>query len=110
MSELILLCRPEEVNEAHRCGLKVACAAWQVGTEGGLWRLPVPRTGIDMPAVFDAHGHGSAALKAEIRSECARLGADTLLYFAPTSGKISIEFIGKAEAFTQKCKNSRPGT
>ena len=123
MSELILLCCPEEVDESRRFGLRIACAAWRVGNDGRLWRCPLP----ELPrgsimAVFGGADSGLPA--ADISAECARLNIDEVLCFnassllsglkkyklyAPIStaisgGSLAQRFAGEKNAFIEPCR------
>ncbi len=81
MSELILLCHPEEVEETRSMGYRCACAAWRVGDDGRLWRSAVPKLlHGSMMAVFG--GEGSSLLGGDIEGECARLGLRDVLWLA----------------------------
>lgn len=89
MSELILLCRPEEMDEARGFGCRAACAAWRVGDDGRLWRSPLPKLPRgSLMAVLG--GKSSVRLQADIEAECSRLGMDEVLWLseiAPPAGK-----------------------
>lgn len=120
MSELILLCRPAEVDEVRRHGFRVACAAWQAGGDGRLWRCPLPELPRgSLMAVFGGAGENER-LGADIAAECGRLGINEVLHFAeaplraaggyklyaPVStaisgGSLSQRFDGEASAFIE---------
>lgn len=88
MSELILLCRPEEMDEARGFGYRTACAAWRVGDDGRLWRSPLPKLPSgSLMAVFG--GESTARLQNDITTECTRLGMDEVVWLA--SGKAPAE-------------------
>ena len=83
MSELIILCRPEEMDEACGLGYRLACAAWQVGRDGRLWRSPIPRLKSGSVMAVSG-GMGGERLQDDIAAECARLGIDEVLWLETT--------------------------
>lgn len=84
MSELILLCRPEELREARRFGLRRACAGWKIGEDGRLYRCAMPAGETELMAVFGAGNNFEGALAEDIRRECSRLGGREVLCFSPS--------------------------
>ena len=83
MAELLLLCRPEEMDEARRQGLRIACAAWRVGGDGRLWRGPLPPlpSGTLM-AISGGGGEVGGALWQDVAAECRRLKTGEVIYLA----------------------------
>ena len=125
MSELILLCRPEEIGEARRHGLRIACAAWCIGGDGRLWRSPLPTLPKgSMMAVFGGLGENTEPLRADIAAECRRLNISEVLYFpsapvhigklgyklyipastAISGGSLAQRFACESTAFIEPCR------
>lgn len=89
MSELIILCRPEELDEACRSGYRAACAAWRVGDDGRLWRSPLPRLRSGSIMAI-CGGENTGHVEGDIAAECTRLGIGEVLWLAdgtPPAGK-----------------------
>lgn len=83
MSELIILCRPEELDETCRLRYRIACAAWRIGDDGRLWRSPLPKLSRgSLMAVYG--GADRRCAESDIAAECSRLGIDEVLWLADT--------------------------
>lgn len=110
MSELIILSRPEEMDEACGLGYRLACAAWQVGRDGRLWRSPIPR--LKRGSVMAVSGGmGGEHLQDDIAAECARLGIDEVLWLEETrstaisGGNISEYLKGQSDVFVEPMRH-----
>ncbi|MBR6654839.1 MAG: hypothetical protein IKL27_08950 [Oscillospiraceae bacterium] len=110
MSELIILCRPEELDEAHSLGYRLACAGWQVGKDGRLWRSPMPK--LSRGSLMTVLGGKSGErLQDDITAECARLGIDEVLWLdkmrstAISGGNVSEYLKGETDVFVEPMRH-----
>ena len=110
MSELIILCRPEKLDEACGFGHRLACAAWQVGEDGRLWRSPIPR--LERGTIMAVSGGaGGEQLQRDVAAECSRLGIDEVLWLdkirstAISGGNVSEYLKGETDVFIEPLRH-----
>ena len=110
MSELIILCRPEEMDEARGLGYRLACAAWQVGKDGRLWRSPIPR--LERGSLMAVWGGAEGArLQSDIAAECTHIGIDEVLWLdkirstAISGGNVSEYLKGEKDVFIEPLRH-----